>query len=125
MGDFCMKKWLLAVLFGAVLVLGACGGGDDTTEEPADSGDTGTEESTDDGGAVDTAAGEEVYQANCAMCHGADLSGGAGPGLESAGSNYSPEEIEDIIVNGKGSMPAQDVSGDDLDALVSWLSEQK
>lgn len=122
-----MKKWLLAVLFGAVLVLGACGGGDEpTTEEPADSGDTGTEETTDGGEtAVDTAAGEEVYQANCAMCHGADLSGGAGPELTAAGSTYSAEEIEDIIVNGKGSMPAQNVSGDDLDALVSWLSEQQ
>ena len=33
-----MKKWLMAVLFGTVLVLGACGGGGDTndTEEPAD-----------------------------------------------------------------------------------------
>jgi mono/diheme cytochrome c family protein len=126
-----MKKWLLAVLFIAVLALAACGGGGDddgATEDPADT-DNGTEESADngadDGGSVDTAAGEDVYQQNCAMCHGADLSGGAGPDLTTAGSSFSAEELEDIIVNGTGSMPAQDVSGDDLDALVGWLSEQQ
>lgn len=120
-----MKKWLLAVLFGAVLVLGACGGGDDTsTEEPADNGDTGTEEPADNGDAVDTAGGEEIYQNNCAMCHGADLSGGAGPELTDVGSNFSSDEIADIVENGTGSMPPQDVSGDDLDALVTWLEEQ-
>lgn len=119
-----MKKWLLAVLFGAVLVLGACGGGDNTDKEPADNGNTNTEESAENGAAVDTAAGEEIYQANCAMCHGADLSGGAGPELIDVGSKYSSDEIKDIVENGKGSMPAQDVSGDDLDALVTWLEEQ-
>lgn len=127
MGDLCMKKWLMAVLLGAILVLGACGGGDDdtATEDPADTGDTATEETEDNGEAVDSAAGEDVYQNNCAMCHGADLSGGAGPELTSAGSQFSNDELEDIIVNGTGSMPAQDVSGGDLDALVAWLSEQQ
>lgn len=114
-----MKKWLVAVLFGLALVLGACGGGD----KGDDSADTGSD---DNGGeAVETAAGEQVYQANCAMCHGSDLSGGAGPALDDAGSKFSAEELEDIIVNGTGSMPAQNVSGDDLNELVTWLSEQK
>ena len=122
-----MKKWLLAVLFAAVLVLAACGGDDGAADEPADSGDTGTEESTDNGdsGSVDAAAGEEVYQANCAMCHGADLSGGAGPGLTAVGADYTAEEIADIVVNGTGSMQPQNVSGDDLDALSAWLAEKK
>src|SRR5690625_7591747 len=78
-----MKKWLMAVLFGTLLVLGACGGGgDDNTQEPADNNDEGTEEPADDGGAVDTAAAEEIYQQSCASCHGEDLSGTAGPSLE-------------------------------------------
>ncbi|WP_405100376.1 cytochrome c551 [Oceanobacillus sp. FSL H7-0719] len=121
-----MKKWLLAVLFGAVLVLGACGGGDDdnASEEPADN-DNGTEESADSGESVDTAAGEEVYQTNCAMCHGADLSGGAGPDLTAVGSSYTQDEIAEIVTNGIGSMPPQKVSGDDLDALSAWLAEKK
>ena len=119
-----MKKWLVAVLLGIVLTLAACGGGDDGATDNSGTDDTATEESTDEG-AVDSAAGEEVYQANCAACHGADLSGGAGPDLTQVGSNYSADEIADIVTNGKGSMPAQNVTGADLDALTSWLAEKQ
>jgi mono/diheme cytochrome c family protein len=131
-----VKKSLLAVLFGLVLILGACGGGgDDATEEPADTPDEPATEETEDGaedtegaeegGSVDAAAGEEVYQQNCASCHGADLSGGAGPELTQVGSDLSEDEIRDIIVNGQGTMPGGLVEGDDLDAVVAWLSEQQ
>lgn len=125
-----MKKWLMAVLFGTVLVLGACGGGGDTndTEEPADteeSADEGAEESADDGGAVDTAAAEDAYKQSCASCHGQDLSGGAGPDLTTIGSKLSASEIEDIIVNGQGSMPGGLLSGDDATAVAEWLAEHK
>jgi len=125
-----MKKSLLAVLFGLVLILGACGGGgDDAAEEPADTPDEPATEETDeeagDDGAVDSAAGEEVYAQSCASCHGADMSGGAGPDLTQVGSDLSEDEIRDVIENGQGSMPAGLVEGDDLDAVVSWLSEQQ
>ena len=77
-----MKKWLLTIVFGFALVLGACGGDDGDTGEPADDGgDTDTEESAGDngdGGSVDASAAEDAYQQNCASCHGADLSGGSG-----------------------------------------------
>ncbi len=126
MGDFLMKKWLVAALLGIVLTLAACGGGDDGATDDTGTDDTATEteESTEEG-TVDSAAGEEVYQANCAACHGADLSGGAGPELTQVGSKYSADEIADIVTNGKGSMPAQNVTGDDLDALSSWLAEKQ
>lgn len=139
-----MKKWLMAVLFGTVLVLGACGGGDDTndTEEPADTGesvetdegtdggtdegaDEGTEDSAEDGGTVDTAAAEEAYQQSCASCHGADLTGGAGPDLTAIGSKLSADEIADIIENGQGSMPGGLLSGEDATAVAEWLAEQQ
>ncbi|MFC2947253.1 cytochrome c551 [Virgibacillus sediminis] len=125
-----MKKWLMAVVFGSALVLTGCGGGGDEggTDEPADNGngDTGTEESADGGGTVDTASAEEIYQNNCASCHGGDLSGGAGPDLTSVGAEYSAEEIADIIQNGKGSMPAQDqVSAEDRETLANWLAEKQ
>ncbi|MBR7797684.1 MAG: cytochrome c551 [Bacillota bacterium] len=122
-----MKKWLLTMLFGTALVLGACGGGDDNaSEEPADNGDTGTEEPSDsEGGAVDTAAAEDVFKSNCASCHGADLSGGNGPDLTQVGSKLSSDEIADIIKNGKGSMPAGMASGDDVQLLADWLAQKK
>src|SRR5690625_6439117 len=117
-----MKKWLFAVLLGAALVLGACGGSDDgANEEPAE--DNTAEESND--GAVDTAAAEEIYESNCASCHGGDLSGGAGPDLTAVGAEYSADEIQDIIENGKGSMPAQEqVSEDDARTVAEWLAEK-
>lgn len=123
----------MAVLFGTMLVLTACGGaGDNDTQEPADTNDEGTEESaddggaedsTDDGGTVDTAAAEDLYRSSCASCHGEDLSGGAGPALENVGSDMSADEIKDIIENGQGSMPAGLLSGDDADAVAEWLAE--
>ena len=117
------------VLFALALVLSACGGGDDgASEEPADTGDD-TEEAADDGadegGSVDTAAAEDVYKSSCASCHGADLSGGAGPDLTNVGSELSAEEIADVIENGQGSMPGGLVSGDDVDLLANWLAEQQ
>lgn len=119
-----MKKWLMAVLFGTVLVLGACGGGgDDDTSEPAD--DAGDTEETDDGGSVDTAAAEDAYKSSCASCHGQDLSGGAGPDLTNVGSDHSAADIEDIIENGQGSMPGGLLSGDDATAVAEWLADHK
>lgn len=123
-----MKKWLLAMLFGSTLVLGACGGGDDddASKEPADKGDANTEESTEkEGGAVDTASAEKVYESNCASCHGADLSGANGPDLTKVGSKLSSDDIADIIENGQGSMPPGMAEGDDVQLLASWLAEKK
>lgn len=116
------------VLFAFVLVLSACGGGDDgASEEPADGDETeeAADEGTDEGGTVDAAAAEEVYKSNCASCHGADLSGGAGPELTNVGSELSAEEIADVIENGKGSMPGGLVSGDDVDLLANWLADHQ
>ena len=106
-----MKKWFTAVLFGTLLVLGACGGGGD--------------DASDDGASVDSAAGEEVYKQNCASCHGDDLSGGAGPSLETVGADHSVDDIKNIIENGQGSMPPGLVSGEDEDAVAEWLATHK
>ncbi|HLQ84045.1 MAG TPA: cytochrome c [Pseudogracilibacillus sp.] len=109
-----MKKWLMAIMFGAVLVLGACGGGDDgASEEPAEdnAGET-----------VDAGEAEEIYKQSCASCHGGDLEGGAGPAL--ADNSLSQDEIETIVEEGKPGMPGGLVSGDDLTTLAEWLAEQ-
>lgn len=57
----------------------------------------------------DDAAGGEIYVRVCAVCHGADLSGGAGPRLagEGARSADKPESyfIQSISA-GIGRMPA-------------------
>lgn len=109
-----MKKWLFAILLGAALVLAACGGDDN-----ANNNNDGNSE-------VSTA--EAAYKKNCAACHGNDLEGGGGPSLEAVGSDYSAEEIEDIIENGteNGKMKAQkQVSDEDRTEIANWLADKK
>ncbi len=114
-----MKNKLLATLFGAALVLGACGGGDDTSAPADDATDTGSETATTD---VDA---EAVVQQSCASCHGGNLEGGVGPALEDVGARLSEEEIHGIIENGQGAMPAGLISGDEATAVAAWLAEKK
>ena len=73
------------------------------------------------------ATGEEIYAQLCARCHGADLSGGVGPPLDS-GSNAAGETdeyLEFTILNGRGRMPSFSNSLDDaqLDRLVDYIRE--
>lgn len=122
-----MKKWLLAIVFGSALVLGACGNSDDSDSKKEDN--TNTEEASDPStpgeSKVDAGKAEELYASNCASCHGQDLSGGAGPDLHDVGSKMSEDEIKNKIEKGGGGMPGGLVSGDDLDTLASWLAAKK
>lgn len=136
-----MKKLWLLMAFAAVLVLGACGGGDSGggSEEPSDEGaateeessEESTEESAEEGSdsasTGDTALAKEAYQKNtCASCHGEDLSGASGPALTNVGSEHSEEEIRTQIEEGGDGMPGGLVTDEEeLDALVTWLASQK
>lgn len=77
------------------------------------------------GGEEELASPEEIYQQNCSSCHGGNLEGGGGPALDKVGSNYSVEEIADIIQNGKGAMPGGIVTGEAQQLLAEWLAEHK
>ncbi len=110
-----MKKWLMAVIFGTILVLGACGG--DNSDEPAVNG--GETETTDASEAAD------IFKENCATCHGDDLSGAAGPNLTEVGNRLDQDQIEEVIEDGKGAMPGELLSGQDIPAVAEWLAEMK
>ncbi|WP_026559715.1 cytochrome c551 [Bacillus sp. J37] len=111
-----MKTKLMALLFGTVLVLSACGG----AEEPA-------EETTEGGGTTTETAGnaEEIVQKSCIGCHGRDLEGGSGPNLQEVGAKYSEDEIKSIIINGQGGMPKGLLNDADAEVVASWLAEKK
>lgn len=113
-----MKKLLVAML-GAVLVLGACGGGDGDEPSPADDAN-GTEETAGDNVAYDAANGEEVYQGRCAACHGGDLQGASGPGI--VGLSY--DEVLTAIQQGPGGMPADLATGNDAEDVAAWVADQ-
>ncbi|MBE1555033.1 cytochrome c551 [Sporosarcina limicola] len=108
-----MKNTFLAILLGAVLVLGACGG------EKADK-----KEDVTTGGEA-TVDAEKVVQSSCIGCHGGKLEGSMGPALADIGARLSESEIHDIIVNGKGKMQAQKLKDDEATAVAKWLSEKK
>lgn len=114
-----MKKWLMAVLFGSAIVLGACGGGGNSDNDNANKDNGG-------GGTENASAAEDIFQDNCSSCHGSDLTGGAGPDLTKVGSKHDAKEIEDIIHNGKDGMPAQtQVSDEDAKTVAEWLASKK
>lgn len=68
---------------------------------------------------------EESFANSCASCHGADLTGGAGPDLTAVGADYSQDEINEIITNGLPGMPAGLVAPEQAEAISEWLSEKK
>ncbi|NEU32380.1 cytochrome c [bacterium LRH843] len=67
------------------------------------------------------AAGDEIAHQSCIGCHGGDLSGAAGPALTSLDGKYSVEEIHDIIIKGKGGMPAMPLNDVEADAVAQYL----
>ncbi|MBO0603329.1 cytochrome c [Sporosarcina sp. E16_3] len=113
-----MKIKLLAIMFAAVLVLGACGG---NKAKEVDKGTTGTSTET---ASVDV---EKVVSTSCIACHGGnlELKGGVGPALSNVGDHMTETEIHDVIVNGRGSMPGGLIEGAEATAVAKWLSEKK
>lgn len=109
-GGLMMKKKLLAILMGTSLVLVGCGGNNDST-------DTKT--------TADAGSPETVFKNSCSACHGGDLTGGVGPNLTKVGSEFSQKDIEKIIKEGKGSMPAKLIDESQAKQVAEWLASKK
>src|SRR5687768_18487210 len=90
---------LLTIAALAVLPLPGCGGDDGGGEPsgppPRQVVDQGT-----------ASAGENVFDANCAACHGGDGGGGSGPKLAGEDAYADPEVVVSQIREGGGGMPA-------------------
>lgn len=103
----------------AVAGLAACGDAEDTdTTESTQSESTESSEGTDSAATTDVSAGEKVANASCVGCHGGDLTGSMGPDLTNI--TLSKDEIIDVLVSGKGSMPPGTADGEE-EAVAEYI----
>ena len=69
----------------------------------------------------DPTSGETVFADNCASCHAADGTGGAGPNLTQTSFQ---DEYVDLILNGEDSMPSfSSLSDQEIADMLAWLDE--
>ena len=115
-----MKKVVLSFLIGGLLVISGCSG---ATEKDVE------KEAVIDPEIVGKAAyeeqGEKLVIRNCSECHGHRLEGRVGPPLEDVGSEMSHDQIKKAILEGIGTMPEQEVTDEQAEAMTDWLSKQK
>lgn len=77
------------------------------------------------------AEGQQIYNSNCASCHGAGGGGGYGPKLAGRVADRYPNIADQIavIANGKNSMPAfgKKLTAEQIDAAAQytrWLGTE-
>ncbi|MFK2824391.1 cytochrome c [Bacillus sp. B190/17] len=112
--------YLLIAVFGLGLIFFLSLEGLSNSKEMAEGGEK-TEEKA-EGGAFDP---EGFYKQTCIGCHGGNFEGGAGPALKGIGEKVSKDEIKDVLLNGKGSMPPGLVPAENADAMADWVSKIK
>ncbi|WP_188453636.1 cytochrome c550 [Virgibacillus oceani] len=107
-----------------VIVISVIGIDQRKTIQEAEEGGGEKQEQAEGGATADDP--EAIFENNCASCHGADLTGGMGPDLTKVGGRLSKDEIKDIVMNGRGSMPPGIIKEDaQAEAIAKWLSEKK
>ena len=74
---------------------------------------------------ADESSGRGIYQNQCSICHGDNLTGSppAFPSLVGAGHRLGPGPIAELIQTGRGRMPAfPNLTADQVKALVDYLT---
>jgi len=69
--------------------------------------------------------GEETWEGVCAKCHGLSGEGGIGPALAGSIVLADPEAVEDLVRNGRRTMPAvgSGWTSEQVEALTNYLKE--
>ncbi|MES1258199.1 MAG: c-type cytochrome, partial [Acidobacteriota bacterium] len=78
------------------------------------------------GGGIATPAqlGRAVYEQTCQACHGPELKGDRGPELDSVVSRLGPDATRNVIMKGRGTMPAfASLSGPSMAELMAFLAK--
>jgi len=77
-------------------------------------------------GLGDVDGGREVFANNCAACHGASGGGrGAAPALIGVYDRHTIDEVESVIRQGRGGMPAFDaaLSDEQIDDVLAYVTQ--
>ncbi len=94
---------------------------DSDTDADTDA-DTDSDTDVDEG---DPEAGYDVFLATCAAsgCHGSDGNDGPAPNLQGAVSTHSDAVLTEIILDGTGTMPGQDLEPQELADVIAFLRD--
>ncbi|MCP8967155.1 cytochrome c550 [Ectobacillus ponti] len=68
---------------------------------------------------------EDIVKQNCTSCHGDQLQGAVGPNLQKVGAKLSKDDIQNVILKGRGNMPAGLLPADQATKVADWLSKKK
>jgi cytochrome c oxidase subunit 2 len=112
-GNVRAVRRLLLLLPLLLLPLTACGGDDSTSDADADGGDQ---------------TGQQIYEANCARCHGPNGEGGVGMPLGDGAvvDSLTLEGQIEVITDGRNAMPAwgDQLSADEIEAVAVYEREE-
>lgn len=113
-----IKKWgMFMLLIVFCFSLFACSGEKDNaaTEQTKENAEAPLNEAL-------VEQGEKIVKSSCIGCHGVDLKGDMGPNLH--GLHLTEEQIIDVLVKGRGSMPPASASGKEK-AVAAYLQSIK
>ncbi|MDO8999315.1 MAG: c-type cytochrome [Bacteroidota bacterium] len=68
--------------------------------------------------------GKSLYLANCGLCHGDDGKLGMSGAKDITASNLDVSGIKEIIMHGKGAMPAAQVNEEQANAISEYVNSQ-
>ena len=68
--------------------------------------------------------GKSLYQANCALCHGGDGKLGAAGAKDLSVSVMDVSQIKEIIIHGKGAMPAAPVNDNEAATISEYVNSE-
>lgn len=68
--------------------------------------------------------GKALYEANCTLCHGADGKLGMSGAKDLTASVMDLGAIKEIIIHGKGAMPAAQVNEEQATAIAAYVNDQ-